>query len=102
MQYVADFFAGVLLFNCIPHMVCAMQGSAFPSPFSKPRGVGLSAPVVNFGWGFFNLLASLLLLWRCPIQIDFSPPFLAFLSGAAVLGIYASIHFGKVRRNGFK
>ena len=100
MQYVAFFFAGAFLCNCVPHSVAAVQGLSFPTPFAKPHGVGLSSPIVNFAWGLFNLVIGLALLGNWPIRIGLQPPFLVFLAGVAVMGAFSSTHFGKVRRNG--
>ncbi len=99
MEIVAYFFEGAFLCNCVPHLVCGLQGSEFPTPFAEPRGVGLSSSVVNFAWGFFNLVLALFLFWRWPIQIGLNGPFAVFLVGVALMGAYASIHFGRVRRN---
>jgi hypothetical protein len=100
MDYVAQFFAGAFLCNCVPHMVCGLQGSSFPTPFAKPLGVGMSSPVVNFAWGFLNLIVGLVLLSNWPVGIGLNGPFLIFLLGVGVLGVYSSIYFGKMRRNG--
>jgi len=35
-----------------------VSGRSFQSPFAKPPGEGLSSPVVNVWWGFFNLAAA--------------------------------------------
>lgn len=48
---LADFGAGLFLCNCLPHLAAGLQGQPFPSPFSKPRGVGNSSPLVNVLWG---------------------------------------------------
>jgi hypothetical protein len=56
MDYIASFFAGAFLCNCIPHLACGLRGETFPTPFANPRGKGPSAPIVNFLWGAFNLL----------------------------------------------
>jgi hypothetical protein len=100
MDHVAQFFAGAFLCNCVPHLVCGLQGSSFPTPFAKPRGIGLSSPVMNFAWGFFNLVVGLTLLSTSPVRVGLNASFLIFLMGAGVLGVWLSIHFGKVRRNG--
>jgi hypothetical protein len=100
MNYVAQFFAGAFVCNCAPHSVCGLQGSSFPTPFAKPRGVGMSSPVVNFAWGYMNLILGLLLLSTWPVRVGRSASFLIFLLGAGALGLYLSIHFDKIRRNG--
>ena len=44
MHNVTLFFCGMLLCNCVPHLVCGLQGEPFPTPFEKPHGVGFSSP----------------------------------------------------------
>jgi hypothetical protein len=98
MDYVALFFAGAFLCNAIPHLVCAMQGSSFPTPFAKPPGVGESSPLINFVWGAFNFLVGLVLLCDHPLIVGCNPRFLALTSGAFIIGIHLSWHFGNVRQ----
>jgi len=97
MSYIANFFTGAFICNCIPHLVCGLNGEPFPTPFAKPRGVGNSSPLVNFLWGFFNATAGVALLALNPIHISLNPDFLALLLGAILMGTYLSLHFGKVR-----
>ena len=99
MHYIANFIAGALLCNCIPHLVCGLQGVPFPSPFAKPHGVGDSSPLVNFLWGFFNLLAGAWLYSIDPVALGINPGFMVLLMGAFLLGLFITIHFGKVRRD---
>lgn len=101
MEYVAHFFAGAFLCNCVPHLVSALQGSPFPTPFARPHGVGLSSPLMNFAWGFANLLVGLALAAVWPVQFGLNAPLMVLL-GVGVVGIFSSVHFGKVRRNGFR
>jgi hypothetical protein len=54
-DFLAYFFAGAFLANCLPHLGNGVSGRSFQSPFAKPPGKGLSSPVVNVCWGFFNL-----------------------------------------------
>jgi hypothetical protein len=98
VHYIANFFAGLLLCNCIPHLVAGLQGIAFPTPFAKPPAAGNSPPVINFLWGFLNLLlGGMLLLSHWTTFADaFDWTFL--LLGSFVIGAHLSIHFGKVRR----
>ncbi|GGC63898.1 hypothetical protein GCM10011396_08580 [Undibacterium terreum] len=98
MHYLAHFFAGAFLCNCIPHVACALQGSPFQTPFAKPRGVGNSSPLLNFLWGFFNFVVGLFLLAAFPIATALDPECLPLLLGAFAMGIYLSLHFGKVRQ----
>jgi hypothetical protein len=93
------FFAGAFLCNCIPHFVSGLLGRSFPTPFAKPRGVGDSSPVVNFLWGFLNLVIGLSLLIRHPLTVYFYAKLTAMLIGALVMGLQNSSHFGKVQRS---
>jgi hypothetical protein len=97
MHDIAIFFAGAFLCNSIPHLVAGLQGSPFQTPFAKPRGVGLSPPWVNVGWGVFNLVVGGLLLSSNPVEIGFNLHFAVLVAGALVLGTYLSLHFGQVR-----
>jgi hypothetical protein len=36
---------------------------------------------------------------RHPVTVDFEPGFLALVLGALAIGIYLSLHFGKVRQD---
>jgi hypothetical protein len=99
MKLAAMFFAGVLLCNCIPHLVSGLQGKPFPSPFARPSGVGDSSPIVNFLWGASNLLLGAGVLLRHPVLVGFGPDCTALLAGAAASGVFLSLHFGKVARD---
>ena len=96
-HYTAALFAGLFLCNCIPHLACGLRGEAFPTPFSKPRGVGLSSALLNFFWGFFNLVAGLSLLAVSGISLGLNPGFILFLAGFAGLGASMARHFEAVR-----
>lgn len=102
MEFIAHFFAGAFLCNCIPHLAAGLQGAPFPSPFAKPPGTGNSSPLVNVLWGFFNLAAGLVLLSLAPFAIRLGAPLLVFLAGFLAVGAFAAVHFGKVmgRRRG--
>ncbi len=97
MSYVALFFAGALLCNCVPHLCSGLQGASFPTPFARPRGVGASSAIVNFFWGAANLLTATHLLSRHPTEVGFNPNFLTLVVGALLMGTYLSVHFAKVR-----
>jgi hypothetical protein len=98
MIYLALFFAGAFLCNSLPHLVAGLQGQPFPSPFATPRGVGNSPPLVNFLWGLLNAVAGLVLLSLQPPTIGLNAPFIVVLAGVLVLGVFLSLHFGKVRK----
>lgn len=93
---MALFFAGAFLCNCVPHLVTGLQGSRFPTPFAKPRGVGRSSALVNFVWGAANLLTGLTILARNPMQLGFNSQCLTLAAGALLLGVYLSHRFAKV------
>lgn len=100
MRLIALFFVGALLCNGIPHLVAGLQGSRFPTPFAKPRGVGESSPLINFIWGFANLLTGLTILARRPMQFGANFECLALAVGALLLGVYLSRRFGRIRTQG--
>jgi hypothetical protein len=62
-HYIACFFAGGFLANCVPHFIQGVSGASFPTPFADPPGIGLSSSYVNVLWAFVNLLAAIL-LWK--------------------------------------
>ncbi|MEJ1969115.1 MAG: hypothetical protein WDN03_10875 [Rhizomicrobium sp.] len=97
MDYVALFFAGAFLCNCIPHLVAGLQGMKFPTPFARPRGIGNSSPLVNFLWGAVNLAIGLFVLSRQPAGVGVDAECLSLAAGALLLGLYLARHFGKVR-----
>jgi len=94
---VADFFAGAFLCNAIPHLASGLRGEPFPTPFAQPSGQGLSSPVVNFLWGFLNLVIALALLSVARIQIGLNTPLLLFLIGFLLIGLLNAGHFARVR-----
>ncbi len=95
MHYIALFFAGAFLCNCIPHLAAGLRGEPFPTPFATPRGIGDSPPLVNFFWGAANLVVGLALLTPWMIGLNFET--LAFALGSVPLGGLMSRHFGEVR-----
>jgi len=97
LRLVADFFAGAFLCNAIPHLVSGLRGEPFPSPFARPPGRGNSNPVVNFLWGFLNLVIALALLGFARIEIGLYTPLILFLLGFFLLGLMSARHFGTVR-----
>jgi hypothetical protein len=98
MDYVAIFFAGAFLCNSVPHLVAGLQGARFQSPFAKPRGVGVSSPLVNVLWGIFNLVVGALLLSDFPVQVGLTSRFAILVAGAVAIGSFLALHFGRLRR----
>jgi hypothetical protein len=97
MTFISAFLAGALLCNCIPHLGAGLQGTPFPTPFARPRGVGESSPLVNFLWGAANVGAGLTILARHPVVLGPNANCVALAAGALLLGVYLSRHFGRVR-----
>nr|WP_295742032.1 hypothetical protein [uncultured Acidocella sp.] len=91
-----------MICNAIPHLAAGLRGEPFPTPFATPRGVGLSSPVVNHLWGWFNLFLGLVLLQPRALFLGALPPlhnslFWCFGVGFLLCGLYLATHFGKVR-----
>ena len=100
MNFVAIFFAGAFVCNAMPHLTAGLRGEMFPSPFSKPHGKGPSSPLVNFLWGMLNALIGLALLVHHPFAPGVNVDSAAMLVGVLVMGVFSSVHFGHVRREG--
>ncbi|KND57826.1 hypothetical protein BVER_03449c [Candidatus Burkholderia verschuerenii] len=100
MSVVAIFFAGAFLCNAMPHLTAGLRGEVFPSPFSRPHGKGPSSSLVNFLWGMLNAAIGLALLMHHPFAPGVNADSVALLVGVLVMGVFASLHFGRVRREG--
>jgi hypothetical protein len=98
---VLSFLAGLLICNAIPHLAAGLRGEAFPTPFAKPSGRGLSSPLVNAVWGWFNLFLGLKILPRLVFFSAVTPLFntlwIAFALGFLLNAIFLAYHFGRVR-----
>ena len=92
-HYVASFFAGALLANFVPHFVQGISGNRFPTPFAKPRGKGLSSPLVNVMWALFNLVIGYLLFRGGRVASGEYPVLSIFLAGIAAISLPMSVHF---------
>jgi hypothetical protein len=96
-----SFLAGLLICSAIPHLAAGLRGEAFPSPFAKPPGVGLSAPLVNVVWGWFNLFLGVAIMPRLvlfsPVMPLFNTLWLSFALGFLLAGLFLARHFGRVR-----
>jgi hypothetical protein len=92
-NYVACFFAGAFMSNAVPHFVHGISGDKFPSPFSKPRGVGLSSPTTNVVWGLFNALVGYLLFRAGHVCAGQTLPLIVFFIGFSAMSIVMSISF---------
>jgi hypothetical protein len=92
-HYIAAFFAGIFLANALPHFVNGISGNPFPSPFSNPPGKGLSSPLVNTMWAFFNFLIGYLLFRVSKISSKNKLLLLIFFIGIVAICIMSSIVF---------
>jgi hypothetical protein len=97
--YLAWFFAGAFLTNCLPHLAQGLSGNRFQTPFASPPGVGESSALLNVIWGLANVTAGGALLHAC-FPPEMPPPWrlcLVALIGALAMGLRLSTHFSKVR-----
>ena len=62
MELFAHCLGALLLVNSLPHLVHGVCGYECPTPFARPRAVGLSAPRTNVLWGGANFVAACALL----------------------------------------
>jgi hypothetical protein len=92
-HYVACFFAGMFLANAIPHLVNGISGDAFPTPFAHPPGKGLSPPMLNVVWAFFNIIVGYLLFRAGKIDKANKAGILVFFIGAIAISIMLSNAF---------
>ncbi len=97
LHLLSWFLGGATLMNAIPHLVSGLMGRAFPSPFARPPGKGLSSAMVNMLWGFANLWAAWLLLCRVG---DFDLRQLGDVAAPALgmflIGLHLAWHFGRL------
>ncbi|HTQ29241.1 MAG TPA: hypothetical protein VMI35_13980 [Puia sp.] len=91
--YIASFFAGMFLANAVPHFVHGISGNKFPTPFSKPRGIGLSSSTVNVLWALFNIAVGYLLAKGGNICGERPASLLLFFAGVSLMSIFASVRF---------
>ena len=96
--YVASFFAGIFIANAVPHFVQGVSGNAFPTPFAKPPGRGLSSPMVNVAWALFNILVGYVLLPLGQVYSGNASLLIVFFIGVALISIISSINFQKKER----
>lgn len=92
-HYVAAFFAGMFLFNAIPHLVQGISGQPFPTPFADPPGKGLSTATVNVLWGLSNALIGYILLRASRLTNKNKMGLVVFFIGIAAVSITLSITF---------
>jgi len=94
---IANFVAGALLCNCIPHLTAGLRGELFPSPFARPPAVGNSHPVLNVFWGLINVVVAILLLDYAPVTVGINLSFVSAVFGALLGGSFVAYYFNRVR-----
>jgi len=92
-NYAADFFAGSVLANVVPHFVHGISGDRFPTPFAHPPGKGLSSPTVNVAWALFNMAVGYILFRAGNISSGNHLSLLAFFAGIAAISTLSSVRF---------
>ena len=99
LYLLAHFAGGVTLMNASPHIISAVLGQAFETPFAKPPHVGLSAPWVNCLWGSFNLTISYFLIFKVgSFDLHNALDAASFGLGILLFGLVLSRHFGRLHR----
>jgi hypothetical protein len=92
-NYFSGFWAGMFLANFVPHFVKGIAGDAFPTPFAKPPGKGLSSPMVNVLWALFNLVVGYLLFMKGKVSTDDNISLITFFIGIACMSIMLAKNF---------
>lgn len=92
-QYLTGFFSGAFFANAVPHFIQGISGNKFPTPFSNPRGIGLSSAPTNVVWALVNLLVGYLLFMVAKPGSENPASMLVFFAGIAVPAILLSIRF---------
>ena len=92
-SWIACFFAGTFLANAVPHFVHGVSGDAFPTPFAKPPGKGLSSPTINVLWALLNLAIGYLLFRAGHISPGNLATLFVFFAGIAAISLMLSKGF---------
>lgn len=92
-HYFNGFWAGMFLANFVPHFVNGISGNNFPTPFSKPHGIGLSSPTLNVLWALFNLIVGYLLFKAAKISGQDNTSLICFFTGIATISLLLSKRF---------
>lgn len=102
IHYASYFFGGAFLTNAIPHFVSGVMGRPFQTPFAKPPGRGLSSPVVNVLWGFFNLAIGYVLLCRVgAFDLRSTAQVVACGMGVLLMSVISALAFGRFHAGNF-
>lgn len=89
-HYFSGFLSGMFFTNFSPHFVKGVCGDAFPTPFAKPPGKGLSSPVINILWALFNLVMGYLLLRLGKVSMSNNISVIIFFAGIACISLMSA------------
>jgi hypothetical protein len=92
-QTILSFLAGCFCANVIPHFISGILGNPFPSPFANPPGKGLSAPIINILWAYFNILMGYLFIKWGKVSKEKRLSVILFIIGFLLMGINLSLTF---------
>lgn len=96
LHALAWFFGGLFLANSAPHLMSALTGRAFQTPFAKPPGQGLSSSTTNAIWGFANLVVAWALLCRVgDFDLRSAGDAAAFGAGVLLVTLALARRFGR-------
>ncbi len=94
-DYIASFFAGMLLANVVPHFVHGVSGDRFPTPFAHPPGRGLSSPTVNVLWALLNLAVGCILFRVGKVSSGNAVATVIFFAGIVAISTISSVLFAR-------
>jgi len=92
-HYFSGLWAGMFLANFVPHFIKGIAGDAFPTPFAKPPGKGLSTPLVNVLWALFNLIAGYLLFRFSKVSANDCLSVIICFAGFTGISIMGAMNF---------
>ncbi|MCA9565213.1 MAG: hypothetical protein KC561_17065, partial [Myxococcales bacterium] len=101
MDILAYVIASVFIANSAPHLAHGLAGRAFPTPFAKPPGIGLSNARTNLAWGLLNLAigtALLLAIGDFRFGVNLETGVVALTCALVGMAIYHSAKRAKQRR----
>src|SRR5262245_8422698 len=94
---VAHFFGGAFVANALPHLLAALRGRPFPTPFATPPFRALSSPRVNAAWSAANLGVAFVLLVRIgPLDIASVSDVTACLLGFVLMAFQVSRSLSRI------
>ena len=79
-------FAGMFIFNGIPHLIKGITGETHMTPFKR-----VSSPMLNVFWAFANIILGLVIYGVSFANIEVW----AFVFGGFLLAVTAALLFGK-------